>query len=164
MTFRLLQVNYAHRSISTRRRTRRSSVVTREGVCPADWRCQQLCIERTMLCSLEQSAVMPRTISRRCKISHQISDHAGRSVVTPWKRTVPSRLGGSAIVTWISGPFSWYFKLFHVHCKNMWHPTCDVYAKANNFLSKLSLKWYQRFMLEKLPPKLVVLLWKICIA
>ena len=78
---------------TTRRRTRRSSVMSREGVCPADWRCQQLCIERTMLCSLEQSAVMPRTISRRRKIRHQISDHAGRSVVTPWKRTVPSRLG-----------------------------------------------------------------------
>ena len=77
---------------------------------------------------------MPRTISRRRKISHQISDHAGRSVVTPWKRTVPSRLGWSAIMTWKSGPFSWFFKLLRVHCKNMRHPTCHVYSKANHLI------------------------------
>ena len=59
---------------TTQCRTRRSSVVSREGVCAADWRCQQLCIERI------------------------ISDHEGRSVVTPWKRTVPSRLGWSAAI------------------------------------------------------------------
>ena len=118
----------------TQCRTRRSSVVSREGVCAADWRCQQLCIERTMLCSLELSAVMPRTVSRRRKISHQISDHEGRSVVAPWKRTVLSRLVWSAAMTWKSGPFSWFFKLLHEHCKNMRHPTCHVYSRANNCL------------------------------
>ena len=118
---------------TTQCRTRRSSVVSREGVCAADWRCQQLCIERTMLCSLELSAVMPRTVSRRRKISHQISDHEGRSVVTPWKRTVPSRLGWSAAILENRDHFldSSNYSLCTEKYAN---PTCHVYSRANNCL------------------------------
>ena len=161
MTFRLLQVNCAHRSIS----------LGPHGVERDD---HPSCLGKE--CAQQTGVVNSYASKGPCCVAwnnrpwclaqfHADAKSAIKSQIMPDDQSL--RLGkGPCRADWDDQP-SWLGYQDHfLDTSNYSMCTvkiCDIQPAMSTLkpiiLSKLSLKLYQRFMLEKLPPKLVVLLW-----